>query len=132
MTWTPDAATSHLEEIAKVRGITIVWTEKPPESHPGYAMVWINPPTSPIRYLTALHEFGHCIDPQAVNLWKFCGKRENAKDYRKWINAESAAWGWAFAECRPALAELVRERDWQMAGSCWLSYGRHLALQPVR
>lgn len=130
--WPTEEATRHLEGLAELRGIEIIWTDDPPSAHPGYLMVWVNRPTNAVRYLSALHEFGHCLEPRAVKLWEYCSQRErdHAPEHQANVRMESLAWTWAFAACRPHLAELVRERDWHTVLGAWLSYGKHLALQP--
>lgn len=129
--WPTDEARAHLDHLAERHGIEVVWSDNVPESHPTYQMVWISEPTSGHRYLTALHEFGHCLDPEAVRLHTVCSRKDQRKNHALWMRCESAAWVWAFGAARPELVEEILARDWHVALGAWLSYGQHLASRPA-
>lgn len=82
------------------------------EAYPGLRRVSVPRPSSGGRYLVALHEFGHVLDPLA--------KRHVAsRDPYRQILVEAAAWAWASRNGDPSL---YLARDWQLPGSCFASH----------
>ena len=110
-------AQDHIEALAARHKVEVIYGESPAESFPQYQVVHVRTPTTPSRYLEAMHELGHAIDKEALGWWRREGNEAE-------LRMESAAWVWAALNADPALMGEASSRDWSYAASCWLSYFR--------
>lgn len=113
-------ATDHIEAIAAKHKVQIIYTEDAAVSFPQYQVVQIRVPTTPSRYLEALHELGHTIDKEALGWWRREGNEAE-------LRMESAAWVWAALAADPQLMQDATKKDWGYAASCWGTYFRYHA-----
>lgn len=112
MTFPVDAARRHIEQLEQKHGIEVRLCSGPwdAEADSFAKMVWVPDPTTPLRYLVALHEFGHCVDKVSAKVMKGSKPEE-----------EAAAWRWAVNEAIPALLEHMTPRQWTTVGKAWLT-----------
>ncbi len=109
-----EAAELHLITLAREHRIQIEWRRRPWtkfESHPGTRMVFVGSPTSPIRYLGALHEMGHIVSPMA---------RQTQRGHN--LTEEAAAWDWALDLLDQGDVTAVRPDDRTQLALAWASY----------
>jgi hypothetical protein len=107
-----DAAYAHLHRLATRHGIEVIWIKSQwdSEAAAGTKQVFIPRPTTPLRYLIGLHEFGHLVDKVAA--------RVMVKHYPC---AEAAAWAWAIEHADQDLLTWVTPREWTKVGHAWLT-----------
>lgn len=105
-------ARSHLEALERKHGIEvrIVHDWRDGEANVTTRQIWVPDPTTPLRYMIALHEFGHVLD-------KISGKVM----LHERPECEAAAWKWAIRHARPNLLDHLTTRDWNTIGRCWLT-----------
>lgn len=103
-------ARAHIERLSSrhhvdVRAVKKMWDS---EALVSARTVVIPDPTTPMRYLIALHEFGHLLDKVSAMV---VNHHEAA--------CEAAAWAWAVDHARPALLAHLTARDWHRVGHAW-------------
>jgi len=106
-------ARAHIEQLADDHDITIVeirrqWTG---EADTKDRCIYIADPTSPVRYMIALHEIGHIVDKAARIL----------DDQGNGPACEGAAWGWAYDNALPALLKYLTPTHWRRIGTAWVT-----------
>lgn len=105
----------HIESLAREHGISIHWRRRSWshfEAHVASRMVFVGPPTSLLRYLSALHEIGHIVDTWAHPL---------DEDDKK-LSCEAAAWEWALAHALPGAIEATTPYVRERIADAWASY----------
>lgn len=105
-------ARRHIERLERThnieaRLITRMWNS---EADSLTRQVWIPDPTTPLRYLIGLHEFGHVLDKVAGKVMKGSKPEE-----------EAAAWRWAVANAEPDLMAFMSKRQWSTLANAWLT-----------
>lgn len=73
--------------------------------------VFITDPTTPMRYLVALHEFGHLVDKVSAHVLHAKNRPER----------EAAAWRWAVENAEHDLLAFMTPRLWAKVGACWVT-----------
>lgn len=119
MPWPRKRAREHLESLAAKHDIVIHWITGDPID-PGYEValstrqVWVSKPTSLVRYLSALHEFGHVLDPHAFKAWHNPDVRD--------VVCEAHAWQWAIEHALPETLAHATPDEMVEIGFMWASY----------
>jgi hypothetical protein len=82
---------AELVEIAESRGVWVVRSAVVAYAYvPGQRTIFLN---EPLRYLAALHEFGHALAPDGTS---------STTSATSTLSAETAAWRWALSTARRA------------------------------
>ena len=109
-----EKAEAHILALARDNRITVHWRRrawKHFEAHPGTRMIFVGSPTTPIRYLAALHEMGHILSPAAL-----------AAQRGHQLTEEAAAWDWALDHALPELMPNDFTEIRELVGMAWSSY----------
>lgn len=108
-----DEARAHIQRLERKHEIEvrIVKDKWDSEAHIQTRQVWIPDPTTPLKYLIALHEFGHILDKISAKVMR-----------RSRAECEAAAWRWAIEHGRPELLDCLSPRDWLTVGKAWLTH----------
>lgn len=110
-----DLAEAHLKKLASSHGILIHWRRRAWtkfEAHVETKMIWVGRPTTPIRYLGALHEIGHIVSKPA----------RDARARAHYLTEEAAAWDWALAHANWHLTGEIAPDDRTQLALAWASY----------
>lgn len=110
-----DRRREHIEKLARQHGIMVNWRTRGFRRYEAvveYRSIWVGQPTSPAKYLGALHEMGHCVDAHAAY----------ARRHGSTLIEEAAAWDWALRHADPALVGKVSEQLRNRIGTAWATY----------
>lgn len=109
----------HVLRLAAEGNVQVTWTRTGwrkamafIEPHPH---IYVPEIRRPRDYLFALHELGHVLSPDAVDLWER-GDRYSV------ILCEGAAWAWASAKADPRLLRHLRKKDWDTVAYAYRTY----------
>lgn len=117
---------NHVELLAGRYGIEINWIRNPDAAWADdlERSIGIAKPTDPQRYLVALHELGHLLDPEARRLGKQLARadaRGAVLDLGKLMACEGYAWGWAMAHVIPEVRPMFGARHWRQTAEDFMS-----------
>lgn len=106
-------ATAAVEQLARRHRVLIHWKhDSDGEAHIKTRQVWTKPPSTILKYLSALHELGHIVDRWSV-------AAHNRGDT---LTCEAAAWEYALAAADPVLVPELTRKVRQKITSFWGSY----------
>lgn len=105
-------AEAHLRRLGSRHGIEIVWIKHQwaAEAEATTRQVFIPPPTTALRYLIGLHEFGHLVDKVSARVV-----------VNHYPCAEAAAWSWAKEHADENLMSWMTEGMWRQVGIAWVT-----------
>lgn len=129
MDWDADFAEDHLLDLADEHEVQIMWDDNPQHAYTTYRVVHISHPTDPVKYLIALHEFGHICSPRARLFERKFYK--DPREYDDYLLCESSAWAWAARFCHEGLYEEINGLSWKRVGALWataLPYTREVKI----
>jgi len=107
-----ERAREHIEALAAKHKITVyeiqrVWSS---EAYIERRTVYVTDPTTPLRYMLALHEIGHIVDKVSAKVV-----------FNHLAACEAAAWQWAYDNADDDLLACVTNRDWRLIARGWVS-----------
>jgi hypothetical protein len=108
-----EEARAHIERLAAANGITVYEINRMWDSEADIRLrtIYVADPTTPLRYMIALHEMGHIVDKAARLLHDECNNPA----------CEAAAWGWAYKAGNPAIMKFLTPRHWRRIGRAWVT-----------